>query len=676
MPQDKSRLETIVSVEDSSAALNSTTLINPPGLIGQILDGRYLIERLLGQGGVGAVYLAHDRKLHDKSVVVKVLLEKSLQNAWVVQKFQQEKEALTRVDHPGVVGILDTGELPDQKPYIVMQYIDGIPLRDAIKAKPEGMDLERAASIIKQSGAALGAVHQKKIYHRDLKPENIMLQALSRGHEQVKIVDFGVARVKGSAIAPSTVTGAATAGTIVYMSPEQLRGEKVTAASDIYSLAVIAYEMVTGRRPFNPDTTAHLAEMQRHGVRAKPTDLRPRLPEEAQAIMLKALAFDPHARDQNAAEFGEALARALMNEDETLKLERKEPAAEIPPTQLAKAPLSLGQATVDESAKRILATFEPSQTPVFAQPGDTSASLPSRPPRFSVWLNTPWLKVAVSFVFVAAFVTALSAAFYSRKWFVARPTEQSGTAPSATQVNQDTPPTVPAKLDLVKIEGGTFQMGRSDLPSKSRFDLTQYPAHPVGVKTFWMDKTEVTNAEYADFVLGTKYSPPSYWRKGTPPSDQEQWPVTNVSLYDAKAFAEWRAKRDGVKYRLPTEEEWEYAARNGSQATLYPWGNQWLDDCANVDANSLKPVGTYPQGASRWGVLDLIGNAWEWTSTEAALYPGNTLLVIPKGEMIIRGGAYVEPSRGPEAITATRRSWVAPSAKEAAIGFRLVRDGP
>jgi serine/threonine-protein kinase len=115
-------------------------------LVGTTLDGRYLIERELDHGGVGAVYLARDHKLHEKSVVVKVLLEKSLRDEWVVQKFQQEKEALARVDHPGVVGILDTGELPDGKPYIVMQYVEGMALRDAIKAKPEGMDLERAAS--------------------------------------------------------------------------------------------------------------------------------------------------------------------------------------------------------------------------------------------------------------------------------------------------------------------------------------------------------------------------------------------------------------------------------------------------------------------------------------------------------------------------------------------------
>src|SRR5437660_890767 len=312
-----------VLVHDSSKSAETQPVLHqqkPDNLPGTTLDGRYLIERELGHGGVGAVYLARDHKLHNKPVVVKVLLEESLKNSWIAQKFRQEKEALARIDHPGVIGILDDGELPDGAPYIVMQYVDGISLREAIKAQPEGIDLERAASIIKQAGAALSAVHERKIYHRDLKPENIMLQRLGRGEEQVKILDFGVAKVKESLIAPSTVTGAGTAGTIVYMSPEQLRGEKVTAASDIYSLGAIAYEMVTGRRPFNPDTIAHLAEMQRQGVRAKPTDLRPRLPEEAERLLLTALSFEPAARQQNAADFGDALASALLNEEETLKL--------------------------------------------------------------------------------------------------------------------------------------------------------------------------------------------------------------------------------------------------------------------------------------------------------------------------------------------------------------------
>lgn len=350
-------------MDDSSNSFDTYPSPDRPAadkLVGITVDGRYLIEKEIGHGGVGAVYLARDHKLHDKPVVVKVLLEKSLHNEWVVLKFQQEKEALARVDHPGVVGILDTGELSDGEPYIVMQYVDGVSLRSAIKARPEGMDLERVASIVKQAGAAFSAVHEKKIYHRDLKPENIMLQALGRGDEQVKIVDFGIAKIKESVIAPSTITGAATTGTIMYMSPEHLRGEKITAASDIYSLGVIAYEMVTGRRPFNPETTAHLAEMQREGVRAKPIDLRPRLPEEAQALILKALAFDPRARCQNAGEFGDALASALMNDEETLKQHREE-VVELPPTQLSVEPIPSEPQPANQPAKTLVTPFEPAR---------------------------------------------------------------------------------------------------------------------------------------------------------------------------------------------------------------------------------------------------------------------------------------------------------------------------
>jgi serine/threonine protein kinase len=338
----------------------------PDELLGKTLDERYLIERQLGQGGVGKVYLARDLKLHNKHVVIKVLLEKSLKNEWVALKFRQEKEALARIDHPGVVGIVDTGELADGEPYIVMQYIDGISLRDAIKAQPEGIELERAASIIKQIGAALSAVHEKKIYHRDLKPENIMLQRLGRGEEQVKILDFGVAKVKESLIASSTMTGAMSAGTVFYMSPEQLRLHKASAVSDIYSLGVIAYEMVTGRRPFKAQTATHLAEMQRQGIRVKPADLCPLLSQEAEEIILRALAFEPQARYQNAAEFGDALSRALVNDEETVR-QGLNPVP-LPPTVVSVDPVLPSPATTPQTDKTIVTPFEPAQPHTFQQP--------------------------------------------------------------------------------------------------------------------------------------------------------------------------------------------------------------------------------------------------------------------------------------------------------------------
>src|SRR3954463_9331614 len=159
MPEDRSQLETVTLNETSGLPLNETTMPAGASLTGQVLDDRYMIEKELGQGGVGVVYLARDRKLHDKRVVIKILLDKSLDNSWVVQKVQQEKEALARVDHPGVVGILDTGELPDGKPYLVMQFIDGVTLRSQIK--PEGMSLDRAAEIIRQTGRALSAAHDR-----------------------------------------------------------------------------------------------------------------------------------------------------------------------------------------------------------------------------------------------------------------------------------------------------------------------------------------------------------------------------------------------------------------------------------------------------------------------------------------------------------------------------------
>jgi serine/threonine protein kinase len=312
---ESSVFELGLKIISSDSAKRSTTASGPAdSLIGTTIDHKYLVERVLGHGGMGKVYLARDLTLHNRAVVIKVLLEASVKDDYVVRKFRQEVEALSRIDHPGVVNVLGAGELPDGKPYIVMQYVNGVTLRSQIPV--EGMDLERAAVILKQIGAALEQVHEQKIFHRDLKPDNIMLQSL-KGEEHVKVVDFGIAKVKDSVVAPSTVDKVPI-GTVLYMSPEQLRGgERITAASDIYSLGVIAYEMLTGRRPFNPASAPQLLEMHREGIRVKPIDLRTNLSTEAQAIILRALSFERTARYQSAAEFGDSLARALLNEEET-----------------------------------------------------------------------------------------------------------------------------------------------------------------------------------------------------------------------------------------------------------------------------------------------------------------------------------------------------------------------
>jgi len=315
---------------------NGHGLVPSKSLDGTTIEGRFLVEKELGHGGMGKVYLARDATLHHRRVVIKVLLQASLEDPYVVKKFQQEVEALSRIDHPNIVSVLGAGKLPSREPYIVMQYVDGVTLRSQIL--PEGMDLERVALILKQLGAALDDVHEQGIFHRDLKPENILLQVFRGNTELVKVVDFGIAKVKDSVVAPSTVNNAPV-GTFLYMSPEQLRGgEKITAMSDVYSMAIIAYEMITGRRPFNPSSAPQLLEMHREGVRVNPIDLRPILATEARAILLRALSFEPANRYQSAAEFGDRLAHALTVGHDTIRVspaypvvrETVQPQGEIP----------------------------------------------------------------------------------------------------------------------------------------------------------------------------------------------------------------------------------------------------------------------------------------------------------------------------------------------------------
>jgi serine/threonine protein kinase len=277
-------------------------------LVGSLIEGRYLIDDELGGGGISVVYTARDLKGFGRKVVVKILLEESRRNEYIVKKFRQEAEALYRVEHPHVVNVLSYGELADGQPYLILQYIEGVSLRAAIQ--PGGIELERCARIVRQTASALTAAHEKGILHRDLKPDNIMLQSVGDGEEQVKVIDFGIAKVKDSVIAQETVV-VATAGTIAYMSPEQLSAKELTPASDVYALGIIAYELLTGNKPFNPESPFQLLETQRAGVTQLPTALRPDLPAAAEAIILKALAYEPQDRYQRAKEFGDRFYHAL-----------------------------------------------------------------------------------------------------------------------------------------------------------------------------------------------------------------------------------------------------------------------------------------------------------------------------------------------------------------------------
>jgi formylglycine-generating enzyme required for sulfatase activity len=237
-----------------------------------------------------------------------------------------------------------------------------------------------------------------------------------------------------------------------------------------------------------------------------------------------------------------------------------------------------------------------------------------------------------------------------------------------------------AKREMILIEGGTFTMGSNNSGDKQKGE------HAVTVPSFYLDKYEVTNAEYAEFIKDTNKPAPSidpsvkgsYWEPWSgknPPSDRERWPVTNVSLKDAEAFAAWLSKRDGVTYRLPTEEEWEYAARNGSKNSLFPWGNSWEEKRANINQEKNPvSVGSFPQGATQQGAQDMVGNVWEWTSSKPHYYDDRPVRGSEANARVIRGGSFFEKINS-DFSNVTDRYWFGDeNFKFPTIGFRLARD--
>jgi serine/threonine-protein kinase len=295
-------------------------------LVGTTINARYRIDSIRGRGGIATIYQAVDL-LRNEVVVIKVLSPAFRQDSYIAKKFKQEAEALRRMRHRGVVRLLGADETPDGTPYIVMEYVNGKTLHDEIR--PDDMAPHRAAEILRQIGAVLHEVHKNHITHRDLKPENIMLQVEPDG-ELVKIVDFGIAQVQDSEVAPVTAN-AVPIGTLHYMSPEQLRGgERITAASDIYSMAVIAYEMITGQQPFNPTSAAHLLELQREFAEQKQNHFPADLSTNVRDVILRGLSFEAADRYQDAKEFGDDLAASLLNQRRRLRVNR------VPPWQREK----------------------------------------------------------------------------------------------------------------------------------------------------------------------------------------------------------------------------------------------------------------------------------------------------------------------------------------------------
>jgi serine/threonine protein kinase len=262
-------------------------------------DGRYRVERVLGHGGMATVYLAHDGEL-SRPVAIKVLAENVAADPELRERFQKEARLAARLSHPNVVTVFDTGR--DDGPFIVMEYVDGSTVADEVKRRGR-LEPSEVVDIGLQACAALEHAHGAGLVHRDVKPGNLLL----RPDGTVKIVDFGIAR----ATETTRMTLAGTVlGTAAYLAPEQAAGEEVTAATDLYGLGAVLYELLTGRPPYDFSSLGELAQKQREGAITPIRDLVPDVPDTLEAVVMRCLARNPSFRPHSAADLARELAAA------------------------------------------------------------------------------------------------------------------------------------------------------------------------------------------------------------------------------------------------------------------------------------------------------------------------------------------------------------------------------
>jgi beta-lactam-binding protein with PASTA domain/predicted Ser/Thr protein kinase len=267
-------------------------------LIGTVFDGRYRIIRKLGAGGMADVYLAEDQEL-GRPVAIKILNDRHAADDSFVERFRREAKNAAGLSHPNIVSIYDRGEAEGTY-YIAMEFLDGRSLKELIVSRGQA-PIKIAIDYARQILAAVGAAHRHGIVHRDIKPHNVLVG----GEGRLKVTDFGIAR---SGASQMTEVGSII-GTAQYLSPEQAQGAPVDQTSDLYSVGVVLYEMLTGQVPFTGDTPLEIAMKHLSEVPKPPSELREEVPHDLDSVVLRALAKEPGERYQSAEEMDADLAR-------------------------------------------------------------------------------------------------------------------------------------------------------------------------------------------------------------------------------------------------------------------------------------------------------------------------------------------------------------------------------
>ena len=581
--------------------------------------GRYRISEVLGVGAMGVVYRAHDPDL-DRDVAIKLVRDSggSPKNH---ARLLREAQAMARLRHPNVVPIFDVGQF-EGTVFVAMALLDGGTLKrwlcDGHRSFDAIVDRFLAA------GRGLAAAHAAGLVHRDFKPDNVLLGI----DGEIQVADFGLARLADDepvasapshALAPGMLTQTGEVlGTLPYMAPEQLRNEPLDARADQFSFCVALWEAVYGSRPF-PDPRMDVDRPLRARLETIAAGPMPRPRDRPAWIappLARGLAVDPDERWPTMQELLDAIARRRGS-----RLQSRWLAAGLGIVILAVAILAFGSLTGREARHR-----------------DAAVQGRGRPSN----------------------------------------TASRGSL-SVASVASDTCP-----VRMVHVPRGKAVIGSPD----SVGDADEHPLHEVELAAFCIDRTEVTVGAYEDCVASAHCTPPavtvyssdylasdikrlSQFCNG---NDRPDHPLNCVDWYQATAYCAWADKR------LPTEAEWEYAAR-GPDGRAYPWGNEPPTSArlnSNGDADGFKttaPVGSFPDGASPFGALDMAGNVWEWTADVYAPYPHarvTTLRGATGTTRSLRGGGWMNLDTG--VARAAFRNWGDPRDRINTLGFRCARD--
>jgi len=697
--------------------------------VGAHFGDSYTIVRVIGEGGMGRVYEARHVRL-SKRYAIKLLHPQFNANPETIARFRREAEAASSIGQENILDVVDFNQNAEGVYYIVTEYLEGRSLDRALCE--DGIPrIPRALGILHQIARALTAAHEHGIVHRDLKPENIFLVRRFDTDDFVKVLDFGISKVRtgGDRL---TQTGQII-GTPHYMSPEQAQGElNLDHRSDVYSFGAIMYEMFTGDLPYQADSVQQLLVKVLTEEPPPPRARRAELSADIEAVIQRCMMRDPEQRYQTMVEVDRALMAlwaSHVGAEAPTPMERF--GLSSSPTH-APATGGVGIAPGPGSGGTDRGPGGEGTAPTaYSEGGRATGADPGTPPSLSAGTSSPqatgsaegWgpaVRATPSPVGQSVTGPGLGARRRSALplillvmllaggggaaalwWFVLRDASGGDREGRVAKANPD--PARPARRAapasrrpkrraapsrrrgaaprrarasgaqpaMVRFAAGTFTQGR-----KGGHKYESPPKKGVKVAAFWLDATEVSRRRYTAYLARQGSAARSPWGESrTPPPGTEDLPVTDVTWKEAGAFCADQGKR------LPTEAEWEYAARGPTHDKLYPWGDRF--DPNRVVSSVAKPTKLQPvrSGVPVGGVYHLVGNAWEWVSTRYQPYPGSRAGRAYGTQYVIRGGG--ADTRKPQRLTATWRVFNYghrnPKTKKLAVyrylGFRCAR-GP